>query len=297
MRFVIAIAALAFTAIQSPAQKVILGVLEDVPGVYAGEADSPGVRVVFRYDGSRWSAYPTCHDQQCLVSIVSKYPAHSAWTIGFDGHAIGNISSRTPPNFKFYSHIGLQEIENRSSVPWVGKKSAEFGGFLDEAVYRPLVANSQPDMSDPDGWKATPVPPQIRNLLRKAFRQRYPKLCKSSAADETKLVPFAYRDNAIKVAKAYKSKVGAWVAGVHLSDAIACDDTEAGFQIDDPWFVVRPDKVTEYLDEGFWLVDAGDYDHDGRSELLFSIDRYNRGGYVLFYDELRRHVTFTYSYH
>jgi hypothetical protein len=46
-----------------------------------------------------------------------------------------------------------------------------------------------------------------------------------------------------------------------------------------------------------WLVDAGDYDNDGKSELVFSIDRDNRGGYELFYDTLRRHVTFEFNYH
>jgi hypothetical protein len=46
-----------------------------------------------------------------------------------------------------------------------------------------------------------------------------------------------------------------------------------------------------------WLVDAGDYGNDGRSELLFSIDRYNRGGYELFYDDFRKRAVFEFSYH
>jgi hypothetical protein len=33
-----------------------------------------------------------------------------------------------------------------------------------------------------------------------------------------------------------------------------------------------------------WLVDAGDYGSDGNSELVFSIDDYNHGGYKLFYE-------------
>jgi hypothetical protein len=44
-----------------------------------------------------------------------------------------------------------------------------------------------------------------------------------------------------------------------------------------------------------WLVDAGDYDNNGRDELVFSIDRYNRGGYELFYDDFKKHATFEYG--
>jgi hypothetical protein len=46
-----------------------------------------------------------------------------------------------------------------------------------------------------------------------------------------------------------------------------------------------------------WLVDAGDYGNDGNSELLFSINDENRGGYELFYDDFRQHVTFEFGYH
>jgi hypothetical protein len=51
------------------------------------------------------------------------------------------------------------------------------------------------------------------------------------------------------------------------------------------------------LGNGIWLVDAGDYDNDGKSELVFSIDRYNQGGYELFYDDFKKHATFEYGYH
>lgn len=46
-----------------------------------------------------------------------------------------------------------------------------------------------------------------------------------------------------------------------------------------------------------WLVDAGDYDSEGKSELLFTIAGYNRGGYELFYDDFNKHVTFEFHHH
>ena len=79
--------------------------------------------------------------------------------------------------------------------------------------------------------------------------------------------------------------------------AIDYGDMEAGFEIDDPWFVTDPHKAVRYIGAGMWLVDSGDYDNDGKSELLFSIDRENRGGYELFYDGFKNHAIFEFGYH
>jgi hypothetical protein len=49
--------------------------------------------------------------------------------------------------------------------------------------------------------------------------------------------------------------------------------------------------------KGMWLVDAGDDDKDGKSELVFSISRYNSGGYVLFYDDFKKRAIFQFSNH
>jgi hypothetical protein len=164
-------------------------------------------------------------------------------------------------------------------------------------VYRPLVANSKPYFKDPESWKASQLSPDLLKLVRQQFRRKFSRLCKSSKQDETKLEPFLYQDEDIKLVKAYASRRDWAVARLHLAEAIDCNDMEAGFEIDDPWFIVDPQKAARYLDVGIWLVDAGDYDGGGKSELLFSIDRYNRGGYELFYDDFAKRVVFEFSYH
>ena len=65
----------------------------------------------------------------------------------------------------------------------------------------------------------------------------------------------------------------------------------------DPWFTINPEHSVQYLGQDIWLLDAGDYDNDGRSEVVFVIEGYNRGGYELFYDDFRKHAIFEYSYH
>ena len=60
---------------------------------------------------------------------------------------------------------------------------------------------------------------------------------------------------------------------------------------------MNPTGAIRFLDSGMRLVDAGDYDRDGKFELLFSINRYGIGGYELFYDEFRKHATLQFIYH
>ena len=45
------------------------------------------------------------------------------------------------------------------------------------------------------------------------------------------------------------------------------------------------------------LLDAGDYDGDGKSEVVFFLSGYNEDGYALFYDSFRKFVFHTWSYH
>jgi len=279
------------------AQEVVLGVLEDNHGWYAGEPNFRAVRVVFRKVGFDWKPFPSeCGDQQCLKTIAASYPHEMKWTIAFDGKNLGQITSSTPSDFKWYAAVGQQEIAGNDPVPTVGKPSPEFGGYTEATVYRPLVANSQSYFKDPEEWKPAKPSPDLTSVLRKAFRQQFPKLCRLGGPEHNRMDAFPYRDQEVAVVKAYASRLGWTIARLHLQ-AVDCADTEAGFDIDDPWFAIAPSRSAIHLDDGMWLVDAGDYDNDGKSELVFSIDRDNRGGYELFYDNFKRHVSFEFNYH
>jgi hypothetical protein len=166
------------------------------------------------------------------------------------------------------------------------------GGLL----YRPLIANSKPYFKDPDRWKPFTLSRAATTALQQAFRNRFPTLCRSSEADHSKLEPYPYRNEEVKLVKSYRSASGWVVVRLHL-DAIDCSDVEAGDDIDDPWFVMDTEKSIKYLDSGIWLIDAGDYDNDGKSELVFSINRENEGGYEIYYDDFRKHATFKFNYH
>ena len=248
------------------------------------------IRVLFRFDGDKWAAFPNdCPDQDCLRKIVSQYPSPARWFVGFNGHELTSLTSHSPADFEWYANVGLQELDQQSQAPKIGAKSESFGGFTGEAVYRPLVANSRPFFTDPDGWKRASAPQGIQNEFRAAFRHKSPKLCGDTEDGETPAAPIEYKDSQVQITKAYKSLRGTWIAEIHLNDPKACEY--------DRWFVVAPDGSATYLDEGVWFVDAGDFNHDGKSEILFSISRYDRGGYELFYDQFTKNVKFEFSFH
>jgi hypothetical protein len=278
---------------EAAGQNIILGILEDNLGHYAGDPSFRAVRVVFERRGEEWTPFLNdCRNRTCLKTATSHYPIQLNWTITFDGRKVGNVTSRTPTDFAWYGSIDQQEITGKDPVPTVGAKSPE----LNASLYRPLIANSKPYFKDPDAWKLATLPPTATAVLKQAFRKKFPNLCRSSKADDSKLEPYPYRDEDVKLVKSYRSISGWVVARLHL-DAIDCNDVEAGDDIDDPWFVMDAEKSLEYLDSGIWLVDAGDYDNDGKSELVFSINRENEGGYKIYYDDFRKHATFKFNYH
>jgi hypothetical protein len=285
---------LAFTA-YSAEPKIILGVLEEIPGHSADQSASRGVRVLFKKDGRDWKPFPSsCDDEACLKAIASKYPSAMTWTITFSGRNLGQVTAATPKTFEFFSDIGVQQITSKGPAPAVGKRSAEFGGFLQSPVLRPLVAASQPNFKDPELWKPSNPSAAVAALLRQEFRKQFPKVmnCTQDGGNEK---PWPYRDADIKLTKVYSSQRNWSVVQITL-ERDHCDGPP-GDPFVGQWFAITPGGKSIFIGAGMWLVDAGDYDNDGASELVFAINRYDQGGYELFYDDFKGHAVFQFSYH
>jgi hypothetical protein len=78
--------------------------------------------------------------------------------------------------------VGQQEIVSPGRVPTIGERSEDFADWGGGSVYRPLVANSQPYFNDPESWRPVPPAADLAALLRKQFREKFPKIenCKKS---------------------------------------------------------------------------------------------------------------------
>ena len=64
------------------------------------------------------------------------------------------------------------------------------------------------------------------------------------------------------------------------------------------WYAVDPEGKVRFIGDGLKMVDAGDYDNDGKSEVIFKISKGESGaGYAIYYDDFRKHADLTFSYH
>ncbi|HEX8817220.1 MAG TPA: hypothetical protein VF753_17125 [Terriglobales bacterium] len=277
---------------------VILGVLEDLPGEYAGDHDFRAVRAIFKKIGDDWQAFPTktktYHDVDALSAF---YPKEMTWSIAFDGKKLGTITAETPSHFRFYSEIGIEHITSHGQIPTIGGKSVEYSGDFHIPVYRPLVAVSRPNVSDPEQWKVTELSHELIAAARQQFRLKFPQATNCRNPQENIARPWKYRDEDIRVTKAYSSKDKWSLIELNLTGN-ACDG-EQGSQDEfhGQWFVIEPAGEARFLGSDMWLVDAGDYDNDGRSEVLFAIDAHNLGGYRLFYRGFAKCAEFAFHYH
>jgi hypothetical protein len=277
---------------------VVVGVLEDLPGHYVGESDFRAVRVIFHRIGGEWTAFPTqCEDQQSLKALTKSYPAEVNWTIALNGRDVGSLKTHVPDDFAWYSEIGIEKILDSGPVPTIGKQSQQYSGWNGTPVYRPLVAVSKPNFSDPDDWKRAQLTPGQVAKLRLNFRKKFPKVSNCVNPEANLPKPWKYRDDDIRMGSTYSSANHWGLAELNLA-GYACDGPiDDGGPFDSQWYIVNPTGDVRYLGSGMWLVDAGDYDNDGKSEVLFAVSGYDEGGYRLYYADFRKSAKFLFNYH
>lgn len=278
------------------AEDVVLGVLEDVPGVYAGDSNNFKVRALFLRKTQSWIAYKShCDDPSCLSAATAQYPKEMKWFIGFNGQVLGEVKTQAPRDFGFYARIGLLDIVD-GKPPVVGNPSSDYAGFDGQEVHRPLVADSKPNFSDPAGWKPAKVTTSLRKRASALLRKMAPAICVERSREVDSLVPFDYSSKAL-VIRAYRSHNGRLVLTANAKNALYCSPKAGDGSYDDQSFGLDRDGKAHFLGSGLSLIDTGDYDLDGKSELMFALSTYDRGGYVLVSDDFKQEARFDFIYH
>lgn len=218
------------------------------------------------------------------------------WRVLYDGKIVGHITSDDNKTPKYISDKGLQIIaSNKKDIPAIGSITDEFATWTDAKTYRPLVLTTGENYKDPDGWKKTELTTKIEKLAKVEFRSKFNEVINCTDEHDTKPKVWNYTDEDIKILKAYTSKTSWIVASLKLGP-YKCDGLLEDSYIP-TWFLFSPKGKVSVLDSGMTFVDAGDYDGDGKSEIIFQVSRYNKGGYIMYFDDFKQNVDFMFGYH
>jgi len=275
----------------SPHDKVVIAFLDDDRAEMAnwkpGVAHERLIRPAFERVGSQW--------QPVNASSLS---SPMKWTVSFDGKSLGEIEGR-----KDSERLTLiQSLTTpASAVPTVGQPSSTFAGLLamgPTKVRRPLILISEPYFHDPDGWKRlATAPSNVAGTVRSEFRKEFPHVgrCKD---EEVVQSDWRFPDSALNLVTVYQSNRHSFLIETDL-DAGDCgyiDDPKD--PLSSPWFFVSEEGRVHRIGGFMTLLDAGDYDHDGRSEIVFFLSQpEDTDGFILFDASLRELVRFMWHYH
>ena len=273
-----------------------IAVLENQPGAYADKPPRFVVRMVFQNSTGTWrSTNPDCADEACLASSAETWPPAASWTVVNAGAVVGKVDGTTPKAWTRYADVGTQDVAATADIPKAGAASQ---GWTDSGLdlNRPLAAVSRFTVSDPDGWKEAAPSPAALSALQGAFTARFKDVTNCANDGGTDPKPMTYKAADIAVAFSHASTAG-WAVATALLTDYRCDGPADGTAFAPQTFAISPDGRAQYLGEGLKLLDAGDYDGNGKSEVLFAIQRGNTEGYELHFDDFADHATFAYNHH
>src|SRR5258708_11648386 len=246
------------------------------------------VRVAFVKRAGHWQAFPSDFGDLAELKTASRsFPQRVGWTIAFDGKPRGRVESELPEQWLAHRDVGVELIISAGKLPRFGPPAAEepFDGH--GPVYRPLVLVSQPYAGDPAQWKPTKLD---NGYLERALPDFRLKVSTSDAS-------LTFKDRDVRAVKAYRSNAGEVLFALAIR-GIKPPVAEVPSSAWTPhWFVADGADPIRFLGSGLTLIDAGDYDNDGRSETIFLKADYDFTGYVLSFDAFPHSPEFAFHYH
>lgn len=270
----------------APQPAVMVGVLEQPCPPQTARV----VRILFESSTQGWSPFQ---------GGVTKHTPE--WTLAFDGRALGTVAIHDiTPALHAGAPFFTRDKLFAPTLPVTFKEpmhdGARYGGWICAPDDRPVVLVSRANAKDPDGWR----PCKPANAWLRQAQTSY--IAGISKATQDECMDSGGQQRAIGLAdlakhRAYCSRAGHALLTVSVSRKRAprCDGPIAA-DLKRKTYLFHDGQMTA-VGPGLTLVDAGDYDNDGHSELLFWASRYNEDGYVLLHDGLASQTAYLWSFH
>lgn len=278
-----------FSFIAHARDEVLLGVLEEPQ---CKDGGSTYVRALYVKTKGEWQPINTA------TASAGRIPKKISWVVSLDGKKIGDVETDDPGfNTDYdwtYPRDRLLNVVPSRNNPSIPNRSQSFGGWCTAPKNRPLVVVVHGSVSNPDNWKPfLPYKEQVIQLFSQ-FKARNGEafICPDPNADSG--VRFKYGAKDVRAVKGYKSRNGHRLITLAFKPRKdKCDAPDDGWNTQT--FLI--DGRTTYVGANVTLVDAGDYDADGASDLLFWHSGYNKDGYILLSPIIGGRSEYLWSYH
>lgn len=274
-------------------QEIIIGTQEN----YNFEVENRNffiVRVLFKKEDNKWFSYK--HDfntPKLLNKSYTFFPKTMKWYIGFNGNLLDTLNTKVLTDIKYYYQIGFHNIADTSEILKIGKKSKFYSGWLYPwETYRPLVLNSKPFFTDPDKWE--PYEPDSTDIhyslecLKEEYNASDSILSKAKVEINKSYRSYNYKRKLISLS----------IENVNIVDHVSLIEQtgEYYYPESEAWIYLNGSNI-RYLHSEMRFLNAGDYDNDGNSEVIFKVQQYNYDCYILFYNDFKNYVEFGWHYH
>jgi hypothetical protein len=273
----------------------MIAVLQDV----ARDVDGPnrtGLRLGFAANADGWSAI--CKSDSNNVCLFQA-PAVSQWQVRAGGKELGKITSQGWFDPSLGAANGLLRVTTLTSL-FVGPRSNVFAGWLDKPVHHPLMALANPLPQETPKWtRIRAADADARTMLPLLARVR-PLVPDCSSGEPAKGRALTADD--VHVGEVWQSASGERLISANLKPerVKACDYTADlladVWAHDDGHSLVSAIPSLSEKETTHALIDAGDFNADGKEEFLFFLGGYNEDGFILVYDQFRRSARFSWSY-
>ena len=271
-----------------------IGILEDWPSSEWSRDDPslaetyvPQVRLAFRFTEGKWLAFrQDFKDSEALATAHTYFAGTRKWTAVLHGEKKGALVSAPTTQYSCYDQIGVHTIAEGQDIPDAGPRTEQYSGWPGYRVKRPLVLVSGPFFKDPEGWTAASATRRVPKRVARLFVESI----QGSEDDEQEMpAPLSQliRRRDLGVRTVYRSREGMSLLGVQYQEAGTVFDRLDDADLSLHWYGVGADGDVTFLGSEMELLDIGDFNGDGVSELVFWYDSYNRNGYILVWDDFR----------
>ncbi len=273
--------------------RLVIGVVEE----QSSYNRKPIVRPLFMREGESWAVLNT--KQSYLNSEV---PKTLKWSLVFDGRHLGEIitsdSSKAGNNWTFPRDMYLKVL-NENAVPKLGNREKRFWKWGGLPENRPIAINTHSYYKDLEKWKRVREASFHQKLKEQVFAKLKPLIgdayhCNGPPNWDWSKIEVELDDT--EVFKVYKNRTNQTIlsAGLAVKHRTDCDGPIDSSSMPIWFYLDSKLKVIGYeLD----LLEAADFDNDGRVEFLFSHSGYNEDGYTLYESGFSQRYDYYWGYH